>query len=494
MEKKKFFKSAKFKHTSISVVFTVVFLAVIILVNFMLSALTDRFPSMNIDMTAQGLNSLSDTSEYVAESIAEETNIYIVGSEEDVRANLIYSNYGASYSQVANIADRLEESNENIKVSYIDPDLDPMFISSYPNESITVGTVVVETEKRYKVLQYSDLFLIEQSQTDGSISQYSLVDGALANALHLTNLETVPTISVATGHSEMLNSSVRESFDTLMKSNSFEVQEFNMLQEEIPEGTNILMISTPSTDYTAAELDKIREFLNSSTSDDPKSLFVTTHPTQTELPNLDAFLEEWGVKVADGVVLESDTGNMIINDASYLYAYANEDILDGYYPYLIVPYASPLELVFEENGDIVTSALLQSSDTSYITTDNTVAESPDTSTITLATLSQRTNVDATGAVSNSNVVVLGSSEYFFPDFLGTSTFANPLVLTDLFENLTATDDEMLSISTMPVQTNVIDIVATTNIVNILGIGVFTVGLPLAILTVGLVVFIRRRHL
>ncbi len=494
MKNNKFIKSKKFKQTSLSVVFTVIFLALVIVVNIMVTALSERFPSMNIDMTKQGLNSLSDTSEYVAESIMQETNIYIVGSESDVRDNLIYSNYGASYSQVANITDKLGEVNENIKVSYIDPDLDPMFMSSYPNEQITVGTVVVETDLRYKVLQYSDLFLIEQSQTDGSISQYSLVDGALANALHLTNLESVPTISVATGHSEMLNSTIRESFDTLMKNNSFEVQEFNMLLEEIPEGTSVLMISTPSTDYTAEELDKIREFLNSSTQTDPKSLFVTAHPTQIELPNFDAFLEEWGVKVADGVVLESDTGNMIVNDASYLYAYANSDILTGSYPYLIVPYSSPIELLFETSGDIVTSSLLESSDSSYITLDNTVAESPETSIHTVASLSQRTEVDSSGAVATANVVVWGSSEYFFPDFVGTSTFANPLVLTDLFKQITDTGDDMLSISTMPVQTNVIDIVATTNVVNVLGIGVFMVGLPLAILIVGMVVFIRRRHL
>ena len=41
----------KFKHGSLSVVFTAVFIAVIILINIVTTALVNRFPSMNIDLT-----------------------------------------------------------------------------------------------------------------------------------------------------------------------------------------------------------------------------------------------------------------------------------------------------------------------------------------------------------------------------------------------------------------------------------------------------------
>ena len=50
----------KFKHGSLAVVFTVVFIAVIIVINVLVSALTTRFPSMNFDLTKEGLNTLSD--------------------------------------------------------------------------------------------------------------------------------------------------------------------------------------------------------------------------------------------------------------------------------------------------------------------------------------------------------------------------------------------------------------------------------------------------
>ncbi len=487
-------KNSKLKMRSISTVFTVIFLAVVVLVNVVVNALTARYPSMDVDMTAQSLNSLSDTAIYVAESVVEPTTISVVAAEDDARNNLIYTSYGANYGQLTNVLDRIVETNPNITVEYVDPDLNPQFMAAYPDETITLGTVVVETETRHKVLQYYDMFLTQQDQTTGEVIQYNMVDGAVANALHLVNLDSVPKISIAIGHSELLNDSVRASFESLMKNYSFEIETFNILTQEIPEDTSILMMPTPSTDYTTGEIDKIRAFLDTSTESEPKSLLVTAHPTQGEMPVLDAFLEEWGVTVSEGVVLESDDGKMIINDPSWLYSSPNTDIFTSAYNYLIFPYSSPIELTFDTNGDITTTPLVSSSDSAYVTLSDSVEESPQTSLYTLASLSQRSTVGDSGEIVNSNVVVWGSSEFFLSDFMATTTFANSTLIVEILKNVSNTTDETLSIGTAPVQTNVIDIVATTNVVNILGIGVFTIGLPVALLILGLVVFIRRRHL
>ena len=129
----------KFKHGSMAVVFTAVFIAIIIVINILVSALTDRFPSMNFDLTLEGLNTLSDEAVDVAKSIEEDTTIYIIGSEDAVRGDQVFTNYGLQYSQVANLADRLQEQNSKIHVEFIDPDLNPTFISSYPDDNLTTG-------------------------------------------------------------------------------------------------------------------------------------------------------------------------------------------------------------------------------------------------------------------------------------------------------------------------------------------------------------------
>lgn len=167
--------------------FTVVFIAVIIVINVLVSALTTRFPSMNFDLTKEGLNTLSDEATDVAKEIVNETTIYIIGSEDAIRGDEVYSNYSLKYSQVANLADRLHELNDKIKVEYIDPDMNPQFISDYAGDSLTTGKVMVKTDKRHKTLAVTDLFSIQQDSSTGQYNYYSKVDGALANALYLVN-------------------------------------------------------------------------------------------------------------------------------------------------------------------------------------------------------------------------------------------------------------------------------------------------------------------
>jgi len=41
---------------------------------------------------------------------------------------------------------------------------------------------------------------------------------------------------------------------------------------------------------------------------------------------------------------------------------------------------------------------------------------------------------------------------------------------------------------------VVDVTASQNTITVLGLGVFTIGLPVLILAAGLVIFLKRRHL
>ena len=98
------FTSNRFKRGGMSTLLSVVFIAIVVAVNVGVTALTDRFPSLDIDMTAQGLNTLSDQAIEIAQSIDEDTTIYLIGTEEGYDSNQIYASYGLEYSQVANLA------------------------------------------------------------------------------------------------------------------------------------------------------------------------------------------------------------------------------------------------------------------------------------------------------------------------------------------------------------------------------------------------------
>lgn len=487
----------KFKHGSLAVVFTVVFIAVIIVINVLVSALTTRFPSMNFDLTKEGLNTLSDEATDVAKEIVNETTIYIIGSEDAIRGDEVYSNYSLKYSQVANLADRLHELNDKIKVEYIDPDMNPQFISDYADDSLTTGKVMVKTDKRHKTLAVTDLFSIQQDSSTGQYNYYSKVDGALANALYLVNLDTVPVVAFATGHNEMLTVSDNLStFTGMLNDNNFEVKEFNMLTDEIPEDASIVVLGTPTTDYTSEELSKLEAYLDDEKMASSRTLYVTAYPTQSwaDMPNLKSFLAEWGLEPQSQEVLESNTNNTLYNMPYAIFANVTDSVLSKTYDNVVKVQAAPVKRLFTANNDISTYSVIETSDTAYLSNDEKVLETPETDTYTILAFAQR-YMDNQGKIC-ANVVVDGCAADFYDgsSLLGNSTFGNKDYTLDFIKNLTGTTDTRVGLVVNQTQTNTLDISASSAVIQTIGLGLFTIVVPVAVLVIGLVIFLRRRHL
>mgnify|MGYP002625056711 CR=1 FL=1 len=490
-------RSDKFKRGGMATLMSVVFVAIIVVLNLLVGLLQDRFPSLNIDLTAQHLNTLSDQAAEIARGVSNDTTIYLVGQEDNYRKDKLYSSYGIQYSQVANLADRLRETNSKIHVEFIDPDLNPTFISSHSEDTLTSGCLVVETEKRHKAVYPDDLFSITTNRTTGAAEIYSKADSALAAALEFVNMEDVPLLTLATGHNEILTSDNLGSFLDAMEAQNFEVREINILTDEIPAETQILMIATPTTDYTVEEIAKLQAYMNDDARAEDLTLLVTCHPTQGTLPNLAGFLEEWGVRVEEGGIMETDQSRMASGSPTYVMVNAQQDeILAGNtYNYLVAASCSPLTVLFSGNGDVATNVLWKTNDTAFVLTEDmdAIPDDPDTSEQVAAALGAKF-VMKDNVNYRHTVVVFGSSAIFTSSFINASAYGDRQYLTDLMQFCTGTDASVVRVNTQQVQTNVVDISAPVSLVNVLGIGVFTVGLPLVILIAGLVIFLKRRHL
>lgn len=225
------FRSERFRHGSIATAITVGVLIVLVLANVVTGLVTQRFPSVNLDLTPNSVNTLSDSTRSVAEGVQMETNLYILANEENAVNDLVYSEYGVTYSQVATLAKKLQECNPLIHVSYIDLDTNPGFARNYPEENLMVGDVIVQTQQRYRVLTVDDLFQVQYGDS-GNIISSSKVDGTLASALYQTNASELPLIAIATGHDELLPT---DTLSTVLSANGFQTQSFSLLTDEIPE-------------------------------------------------------------------------------------------------------------------------------------------------------------------------------------------------------------------------------------------------------------------
>lgn len=495
-KEKKPFNWNKFKRGGMATTLSVVFIAIVVALNLLVSALTDRFPSLDIDLTAQKVNSLSDQALEIAKNVDREVTIYLIGTQEGYEQNQIYSSYvqrGMQYSQVSSLVKRLVEANPLISMEYVDPDTNPEFISQYESDSLATGKVLVESDLRHTVLTVNDLFIINQ-ETGSTIN--SKVDSALAGALELVNMDTVPVMSIITGHGEMLSTSNMAAFVDNMEQNNFQVEEVDILTQEIPENTQVLMIATPTTDFSTEEIDKIRAYLDDETRDQQVTLLVSAYPSQGELPNLAAFLEEWGVQVGTGVVAETDS-NYAAYDARGVQVTASPLVLtSNTYSRLLSYYSAPITLTFEENNGISTTPLWTTQASAYVITADMTEEdaaNPETGEQVVASLSSK-DVEVNGETYARNVVVFGSSDLFTDNFMGTSAFEDSTYMNDLLLDLTDTDaSAVVTVEEEEVETMQLDVSASTGAVSLLGI-LFTGGIPVVILLVGLGIYLKRRHL
>ena len=306
--------------------------------------------------------------------------------------------------------------------------------------------------------------------------------------------DTVAIAAFDTGHSEQLETTT---YQKLLANNSFETKEFNLLTDAIPDNTRLVVLGCPTTDYTDAELKKLDTFLSSSAIEGDRSLLITFHPSQQAMPKLSAFLKEWGIEVPQAVVVESDQSKYYTDDPSYILSTVQTGLsLGGQsdYGYFTTPQSNPINLLFETRGTKTTYSLAKSNDSCYLVDNNTKADdTPQKAAYNTAVLSQD-KVQSGTKEYKANVIALGSTAMFAGEILGASTFGNAKYVVDLSRYATGTTNSATAITETSVQTNVSDITLSAEMSVLLGIGVFTLLIPLLIVVAGVCVYRKRRRL
>lgn len=481
---KKALTSEKFKHGSAATALTVIFIAAVVLVNVIVGILGERFPSMNIDMTKNSDNSLSEDAAEVVDTVDEKTEILIMLDESTAKSN-------SNYQKVDAITARMAERNSNITVEYKDLDTEPGLLSEY--DGLSSGSVLVRTEKRYRVVSSGDLFPSKYDE-NYNVIQYTNINGALASALSAVNADEMPLVAFDTGHSEMLDGS---SFKSLLTDNNFDTVDFNLMTDEIPENTQIVVLAVPATDLAESEVEKLNAYLNDTSSALDRSLMLICYPGQGELPTLNSYLGEWGMSVTPSMVIEGDASCYVQSPDSIIATVSDSVDLDGdgSYGYILSPQTNPIELLWESRNSVQTFPLLTSSSQAYLYDVATQEEkTEETGTYNLAALGLKAVKSDEGSYYNATVIVAGSPYLFNSSFTGSSTYGNGSYLRDLAQYATGTTGSSTAIYSTPTESITYDITMSSAMTLSVGFIAFAIVIPLAFVVAGIVVFVRRRHL
>ncbi len=513
-EKKKNKEHKKLKHGMMSTIFTVVFIAAVVLVNVVATALFDRYP-ITVDLTKDKLYSISDESEEYVKKIDTDVLITVFAKEEE------FQNVLGTYSRQADeVMKKYCKYNNKISYRYVDIDSNPDIMKEYTDDTINQYDIIVETNptkdvKRTRKLtlidlvSFSDEFNETLAQYNMSLSQMVKQSGSALSVLNyygsyvnasdaeqaftsafMTVTDPNPvTVTFLTGRNELTELSY---FKDLLTANGYNVKTSDITAEDIPEDTDVAVISAPKTDYLPAEIKKLNKFIDNDNKLGKQLLYVASVQQQST-PNLDEFLAEYGIKVGDGIVCETYSKNYY----NYPYMTISSDISDKFMqdvgvddPKLLTQASRPVELLFDKKDRIATEAYVKTSNDAYVVksledTSDTLSKGQQN----YVAVSSRTTSTDDGNQLYSNVIVLGSEFMLSDSDLQYNQYQNRTYFLSLLNGITHKTDGIV-IEPKTIEGNIYDV--TENQKNVLK-WTFILVIPVVVLIVGTVVWFRRKN-
>lgn len=277
------------RQTSLTVLLILIIVAICIGINIWVETinLTD------FDVTEDKIYSLSDMSKQVAESIDKDVEIILVNMSES------QEDFANKYNSV----------NERITVDVVNdvtsrPDLTDEYGISADNY-----VIIVRSGEKYKILSSSDLYTIDYT----TYQTKDITEEALTNAIIDVTTDEKPVIYNLTGHNKY-SSDYFYYFIQDLEDEAYEFNDLDLLTAgEIPEDCSVLMITTLAEDITEAERDTILNYIENGGK---IILFTDPNSTGKEMPNFQTVLDEYGVSISEGVMLEQDTSRMLYGTPS----------------------------------------------------------------------------------------------------------------------------------------------------------------------------------
>lgn len=445
--------------------------ALVVLLNVLVNELPPKYTVF--DVTSNKLYSLTDETRDMILALDEDINIYVLVNEE--QADSLLDTTLQNYAGL----------NSHIKVSYVDPAINPKFFTQYTSSSVTYNSVIVEGSKRSKVIDYSSIYEteIDYSTYSSNVTGYD-GEGQLTSAISYVTTDDMPKIYLLEGHGE---TSLDSPFLSAIEKENVDYETINLVNyDNVPDDAQCVIINSPTEDLSEDDTEKMLNYMNNG-----GDVLLISSYTGKELTNFCNLLEFYGVSVSQGLIIEADKNYYYGRSPFYLLPDITYDsITASAYDsgsYVFVPEAQGLTT--SEKDDTEVTTLLTTSDNSYVRNDPAGSTSYD---------KKEGDVDGPFAVGLKCVKTVGeekstaiiySSKYLFTESADSIVAGtNSKLFSGSLGNLVEHESNV----SIPVKNYELSyLVLTEN--NIILISLITViVIPFAFLISGFIVWFRRR--
>ncbi len=480
-------KKQRFKYGTVATVFTVVVIAAIILLNVVVSLLTDYY-GINFDMTSEKRMTISEETVGILEDLDREISVNVIMTEEEFRT----TTYG---NEMAEILKKYEvNSDGKVKVNFVDPLRNPTFTQTYEADiSLAKGDIIVQDETNEKNYTFiaNDSIYYWYDETHEDISGV-YIERRVTNALVTltTDQESLPVAAVLYGHGEYNV----DYYTTMLQESNYRVVPVNLMLSDIPEEVSLVVLSAPSTDYTEDEIDKLEAYIN-----DWKN-FVFMHSSAiTKLTNLELFFREYGVTFEDAVVCDAyySVNSNYANIITSVPADTDSKLVTNLdsTQYVVMPYSRVMRVLWPEKGTMTVTSLLNSSGYSYgkmvkpgeVLPSYEAAAGDLAGGFSAAVLVSQSSTEGKKSVER-NLLFLSSAFVFDENFVNTESYGNMQLFTNVFSDFN-TASTTVSVAAKRYTDPALTVTGNARILVL----VLLCLIPLAVLAMGVVVWQRRKN-
>ncbi len=447
------FNSKTMKYGTNATILTALFIVIVIVLNVAVGMLTERFPSIKIDLSANNMFGISDQTRDAMASLSQEVQIILPRTSDGE---------SAMYNE---ILDRYRELSPHISYSYVNVTKDPTFLQKYSGGTNPIGAFIVESGPRYEIVSASDV--------QGKTGRFETAENALTNAILSVTAAEKKVIYFTAGHDEP----EYKTLTAIAEQKYFDVKQVN-LKQEAPDSGSMLVICSPQNDFTMGEIDAVDTFVKKG-----GNLQIYLDPSAPYLPNFCEYIKEWGIEVKNEVVNESDTSFTVPQYGGFIPTVAKTSYQSSITSLILCSPALRLDILYSNERGVTSEAVLTTSSKGTATpAGSSQASEPDV--FNLAVQTTRVLDDMSEVTMFISGSPLNLTQEYQQQYAG-----NAQLSTTLFSKMLKSE-HMVEIPDKTVEVQAVSM----SFAGVVAIAVVVVIIALGVLIFGIVIFLRRRRL
>ncbi len=518
----------KLRYGSLAAALTAVVVVAVILLNIFANVLDSKYP-LTIDVTGTKVLTMSDEFKTFASSINQDVHITVCTAEDVMKnpgtslkeVDLIFAQFYTDLKQLQSL------SKNKVTYEFVDLNQDVKKAAALEQYNVQPGSILFKSGEQTQIAAVDDLFTGDENfqsmmmqlqyYGDSEITEYTLtsnVEQMLCTDIQIVQNANLHPITILTGHGE--SSLLIEQLTTVLNKNGYEVNQLKItsMDNTFDPSSTMAIIPAPSNDYSADELMLLRRWVENGGQYNHHLVYIVNY--NYWLPSLsDFFTDDYGIEVtpywaedesADRQFQVSTLGGLTMNplyifgdtaETKYTEAaegnvkmpccvalnllWSDDDQMGQYAKPLVTfpetcKLRSYLELIAAANGD-----------TSVEKSEPQPAEKYP---MVGMGFSRKTKM-VDGKNVSSGALVCGSVDMLL-NYLDDTTCDNKKVFLAAINGVNGTEKGTF-IAGKEIVSPYVDF-GTTNAKKLIGVGIFTIGIPTALLVICLVVFLRRKNL